>query len=52
MSWAMIRVLRLLRAAAGSDQDLLDWYVRNRDEEAFAELVRRDGGVSGRRASI
>jgi RND family efflux transporter MFP subunit len=39
----MIRVLRLLRAAAGSDRDLLDRYVRDRDEEAFEALVRRYG---------
>src|SRR5262245_37848292 len=39
----MIRVLRLLRAAAGSDRDLLDRYVRNRDEQAFEALVRRYG---------
>ena len=39
----MIRVLRLLRAAAGSDRDLLDRYVRARDEEAFEALVRRYG---------
>jgi membrane fusion protein (multidrug efflux system) len=39
----MIQVLRLLRAAAGSDRDLLDRYVLNRDEEAFEALVRRYG---------
>jgi membrane fusion protein (multidrug efflux system) len=39
----MLQVLRLLRAAAGSDRDLLDRYVRNRDEEAFEALVRRYG---------
>ena len=39
----MIPILRLLRAAAGSDRDLLDRYVRNRDEEAFEALVRRHG---------
>ena len=39
----MIPILRLLRAAAGSDRDLLDRYVRNRDEEAFEALVRRYG---------
>ena len=39
----MIRVLRLLRVAAGSDQDLLDRYVRNRDDGAFEALVRRYG---------
>jgi len=39
----MIPILRLLRAAAGSDQDLLDRYTRNRDEEAFEALVRRYG---------
>jgi membrane fusion protein (multidrug efflux system) len=39
----MIQLLRLLRAAAGSDGDLLDRYARDRDEEAFAELVRRYG---------
>ena len=44
----MIPILRLLRAAAGSDRDLLDRYVRNRDEEAFEALVRRYGtGVWG-----
>src|SRR5262245_64916249 len=39
----MIRVLRLLRAAAGSDRDLLDRYARHRDEAAFEALVRRYG---------
>jgi RNA polymerase sigma-70 factor (ECF subfamily) len=39
----MIPILRLLRAAAGSDRDLLDRYVRNRDEAAFEALVRRYG---------
>ncbi len=39
----MIPILRLLRAAAGSDRDLLDRYVRGRDEEAFEALVRRYG---------
>ncbi len=39
----MIQPLRLLRAVAGSDRDLLDRYVRDRDEAAFAELVRRYG---------
>ncbi len=39
----MIRVLRLLRAAAGSDRDLLDRYARDRDEEAFEALARRYG---------
>jgi RND family efflux transporter MFP subunit len=39
----MIPILRLLRAAAGSDQDLLERYVRNRDEAAFEALVRRYG---------
>jgi RNA polymerase sigma factor (sigma-70 family) len=39
----MIRILRLLRAAAGSDRDLLDRYVRDRDEGAFEALVRRYG---------
>src|SRR6478736_10169381 len=39
----MLPILRLLRAAAGSDRDLLDRYVRNRDEEAFEALVRRYG---------
>src|SRR3954471_2888026 len=40
---AMIPILRLLSAAAGSDRDLLDRYVRDRDEEAFEALVRRYG---------
>jgi len=39
----MIPIRRFLRAAAGSDQDLLDRYVRNRDEQAFEALVRRYG---------
>ena len=39
----MIQLLRLIRAAAGSDRDLLDRYDRDGDEEAFAELVRRYG---------
>ncbi|MBN9121228.1 MAG: sigma-70 family RNA polymerase sigma factor [Planctomycetes bacterium] len=39
----MIPILRLLRAATGSDRNLLDRYVRDRDEEAFTELVRRYG---------
>src|SRR5579885_3920352 len=39
----MIHVLRLLRAAAGSDRDLLDRYARDRDGEAFEALVRRYG---------
>lgn len=39
----MITILRLLRAAAGSDRDLLDRYARDRDEEAFEALVRRYG---------
>jgi|GEM_PF-79963 len=39
----MLQVLRLLRAAAGSDRDLLDRYVRDRDEEAFEALIRRYG---------
>lgn len=39
----MIRFLRLLRASAGSDRDLLDRYVRDRDEEAFEALVQRYG---------
>ncbi|OWK45732.1 RNA polymerase sigma factor [Fimbriiglobus ruber] len=39
----MIRVLRLLRAGAGSDQDLLARYVRDRDEAAFEALVHRYG---------
>src|SRR3954468_12659240 len=39
----MIPVLRLLRAASGSDQDLLDRYARDRDEEAFEALVQRYG---------
>jgi RNA polymerase sigma factor (sigma-70 family) len=39
----MNRVLRLLRAAAGSDRDLLDRYARDRDDEAFEALVRRYG---------
>jgi RND family efflux transporter MFP subunit len=39
----MIPILRLLHAAAGSDRDLLDRYVRNRDEAAFEALVRRYG---------
>ncbi|QJW93166.1 RNA polymerase sigma factor [Frigoriglobus tundricola] len=39
----MIRVLRLLRVAAGSDRDLLDRYARNRDDGAFEALVRRHG---------
>jgi len=39
----MIRLLRLLRAATGSDRDLLDRYVRTRDEGAFEALVRRYG---------
>lgn len=39
----MTPILRLLRAAAGSDRDLLDRYARDRDEPAFAELVRRYG---------
>ncbi|HEY2909219.1 MAG TPA: sigma-70 family RNA polymerase sigma factor, partial [Gemmataceae bacterium] len=40
----MLQVLRLLRAAAGSDRDLLDRYARDRDEEAFEALVQRYGG--------
>ena len=39
----MIPILRLLRAAAGSDRDLLDRYARDRDEQAFEALVRRYG---------
>jgi RNA polymerase sigma factor (sigma-70 family) len=39
----MIQLLRLLRAAAGSDRDLLDRYARDRDQEAFEALVRRYG---------
>ncbi len=39
----MIRVLRLLRAATGSDRELLDRYARDRDEGAFEALVRRYG---------
>src|SRR6478609_1581104 len=39
----MIPILRLLRGAAGSDRDLLDRYVRDRDEEAFEALFRRYG---------
>ncbi|VTR96256.1 sigma-70 family rna polymerase sigma factor : RNA polymerase sigma factor, sigma-70 family OS=Singulisphaera acidiphila (strain ATCC BAA-1392 / DSM 18658 / VKM B-2454 / MOB10) GN=Sinac_6419 PE=4 SV=1: Sigma70_r2: Sigma70_r4_2 [Gemmata massiliana] len=39
----MIRVLRLLRATAGSDRDLLDRYARDRDEGAFEALVHRYG---------
>jgi membrane fusion protein (multidrug efflux system) len=39
----MLQLLRLLRAAAGSDRDLLDLYARNRDGEAFEALVRRYG---------
>jgi RND family efflux transporter MFP subunit len=39
----MIPILRLLRAAAGSDRDLLERYARDRDEEAFEALVRRYG---------
>jgi RND family efflux transporter MFP subunit len=39
----MIPILRMLRAAAGSDRDLLDRYARDRDEEAFEALVRRYG---------
>lgn len=39
----MLQILRLLRAAGGSDRDLLDRYVRDRDEEAFEALVRRYG---------
>ncbi|MBN9522124.1 hypothetical protein J0H58_27000 [bacterium] len=39
----MNRLLRLLRTANGSDHDLLERYVRDRDEEAFAGLVRRYG---------
>jgi RNA polymerase sigma factor (sigma-70 family) len=39
----MIPILRLLRAAAGSDRDLLDRYIRDRDEAAFEALVRRYG---------
>jgi RNA polymerase sigma factor (sigma-70 family) len=37
----MIHVLRLLRAVAGSDRDLLTRYARDRDEEVFAALLRR-----------
>ncbi|HYH63065.1 MAG TPA: hypothetical protein VD866_00055 [Urbifossiella sp.] len=40
---AMIPILRLLRAAAGSDRDLIDRYARDRDDEAFEALVRRYG---------
>jgi RND family efflux transporter MFP subunit len=39
----MIPILQLLRAAAGSDRDLLDRYIGHRDEEAFEALVRRYG---------
>ncbi|HEX4611379.1 MAG TPA: efflux RND transporter periplasmic adaptor subunit [Urbifossiella sp.] len=39
----MLQILRLLRAAAGSDRDLLDRYARDRDEEAFEALVGRYG---------
>ncbi|HEY2910783.1 MAG TPA: efflux RND transporter periplasmic adaptor subunit [Gemmataceae bacterium] len=39
----MTPILRLLRAATGSDRDLLDRYVSNRDEEAFEALVQRYG---------
>lgn len=39
----MLQILRLLRAAAGSDRDLLDRYARDRDEAAFEALVRRYG---------
>jgi RNA polymerase sigma factor (sigma-70 family) len=39
----MMRLLRVLHAAGGSDRDLLDRYARDGDEEAFAALVRRYG---------
>src|SRR5262245_11451930 len=39
----MHQFLRLIRAETGSDRDLLDRYVRNRDEEAFESLMRRYG---------
>jgi RND family efflux transporter MFP subunit len=39
----MIPILRVLRAAAGSDRDLLDRYARDRDEQAFEALVQRYG---------
>jgi RNA polymerase sigma factor (sigma-70 family) len=39
----MIQWLRVLRAAAGSDRDLLNRYARDGDEDAFAALVRRYG---------
>lgn len=39
----MVPILRILRAAGGPDRDLLDRYVRHRDEEAFEALVRRYG---------
>ena len=39
----MIQLLRLIRAATGSDRDLLGRFVRDGDEEAFAALVQRYG---------
>src|SRR5207245_1874013 len=48
----LTRVVRRLRAAAGpqpepnaTDRELLDRYLRRRDEAAFAELVRRHENV-------
>src|SRR5437870_21268 len=44
----MSQLLRFVRAAipqAGTDQDLLDRFVRDRDEETFALLLRRYGGT-------
>lgn len=44
----MSQLLRFIRAAvpgAGTDRDLLDRFTRDRDEEAFALLVRRYGAV-------
>ena len=43
----MSRLLRFIRAAApaaGTDRELIDRFARERDEEAFALIVRRYGG--------
>lgn len=41
--YSMVPILRLLSAAAGSDQDLLNRYTRDRDDAAFEALVQRYG---------
>ena len=42
----MSQLIRLIRGAvsgAGTDEELLDHFVRERDEEAFAAIIRRYG---------